>query len=283
MNRLDISTVCNRVALQSPYFAFTDLKRKSKHAVQGSFHAEHERGPERGPIAAAELVRHLATLGSCAAIIGSDAPPTFYLGTKGRLRVMREASPDEAEPKFNALAEVLNQDRKSLIAQTMVSSGRYLAHFHCEYQTLPEAVFARTFRHYRTPPAASPSTSPYREAIELEFEPPRERSLVAHSLPLPENRFAGHFPDYPAWPASIYGESISRVSGKLLNHMRGEDVTFNVVRMDIDALRLISAAQTVSFHVDCVSASPLLSHYIFQSEVRSGDVLAATIELEVYI
>jgi hypothetical protein len=53
--------------------------------------------------------------------------------------------------------------------------------------------------------------------------------------------------------------------------------------MDVDALRLISASESVSFHITCVSASHLLSHYVFSSEIRRGDTVAATIEMEVHV
>jgi acyl-ACP thioesterase len=60
-------------------------------------------------------------------------------------------------------------------------------------------------------------------------------------------------------------------------------VQFTVARMDIDALRLISAAERVSFHVTCTSASKLLSRYVFRAEARHEELVAAVIEFEVYI
>jgi hypothetical protein len=104
------------------------------------------------------------------------------------------------------------------------------------------------------------------------------------SLPtLPDSRFAGHFLEYPAWPASLYCEAVSRVAGRLLHHMRDEDVRFTVARMDIDALRLMPASESVTFHVRCTSASKLLSRYVFSASIQRDDVVAAEIELEVYV
>jgi hypothetical protein len=283
MKTLNLSEVCSRIALQAPYFAFLDLESRSPEAIHGTFDAEHQTGYERGPVAPAELVRHLATLGSCAAVIEGSPAPTYYLGTKGRLKVLRNSCSCATDGKFEAFSEVVSKDKRSLVARSTVSSGKYLAYFHCEYQALPEPIFARTFKSYRTPMVPSPLESPYREPIELDFEEPQEQSLVAHSRPLPKTRFAGHFLEYPAWPASVYGENISRVVSRLLHHMLDKEVEFDTVRMDIDALRLISASESVSFHVTCASASKLLSHYIFTSEVRSGDIVAAKIDMEVYV
>jgi hypothetical protein len=283
MYPLATSDICDRIALYPPYFAFFDLQHQDARSVRGTFRAEHQTGHEASPVSAAELIRHLATLGSCAAVLEEASTATYYLGTKGRLKVVRNASPDDADGDFHALSEVLFQDRKSLVAQSTVMRGQYLAYFHCEYQALPSPVFARTFRHYHTEPVATQGESPYRDPIGLDFDAPQEGTLVAHSQPLPYSRFAGHFLEYPAWPASLYCETVSRVAARLLDHMLERKVRFTVARMDIDALRLISAAEQVSFHVSCTSASKLLSRYVFRAEVRREDVVAAVIEFEVYI
>jgi hypothetical protein len=280
---LDIKAVCSSIALRYPYFAFLALERRSDVGVCGTFAAEHCTGHERGPVAAAELVRHLATLGSCAAVVNGASAPAYYLGTKGRLKLLRNAVDREQGGVFLAVSEVLSQDRKSLVAQSVASGQDFLAHFHCEYQVLPEPVFARTFKHYRTEPVQDPDSSPYKEPIELDFEPAQQLSLTAHSRPLPGGRFAGHFAEYPAWPASVYAETVSRVASRLLHHMLDREVDYSIVRMDVDALRLISASDSVSFHITCVSASQLLSHYVFSSEIRRGDTVAATIEMEVHV
>jgi hypothetical protein len=283
MHALVTTDICDRIALYPPYFAFVDLQHQDARSVRGSFRAEHQTGHEVGPVSAAELIRHLATLGSCAAVIEDATTATYYLGTKGRLKVVRNALPDDADGDFHAVSEVLFQDRKSLVAHSTVMRGQYLAHFHCEYQALPSPVFARTFRHYRTAPVATPGESPYREPIDLDFDMPQEGTLVARSQPLPYSRFAGHFLEYPAWPASLYCETVSRVAARLLDHMLERKVQFTVARMDIDALRLISAAERVSFHVTCTSASKLLSRYVFRAEARHEELVAAVIEFEIYI
>jgi hypothetical protein len=174
---LDIKAVCGSIALRNPYFAFLDLERKSDIGVRGTFAAEHRTGHERGPVAAAELVRHLATLGSCAAVVNGASAPAYYLGTKGRLKLLRNPQDRAQGGIFLAVSEVLGQDRKSLVAQSVASGEDFLAHFHCEYQVLPEPVFARTFKHYRTEPVQDPGSSPYKEPIELDFEQPQQLSL----------------------------------------------------------------------------------------------------------
>ncbi|WP_027214010.1 hypothetical protein [Burkholderia sp. WSM2232] len=283
MPQLALPEICRRISLHPPYFAFLDLHDHDTRGVHGTFRAEHQTGYELGPVCAGELIRHLATLGSCAAVLDETSTPTYYLGTKGRLKVVRNASPDDPQGEFHARSEVLFQDRKSLVAHSTVARGQYLAHFHCEYQALPAPVFARTFRHYHASPSSISSDSPYREPIELDFGMPNDDVLIAHSRPTPDGRFAGHFLEYPSWPASLYCEAVSRVAGRLLHYMRDEEVRFTVARLDIDALRLMSASESVTFHVRCTSASKLLSRYVFCATIQRDDVVASEIELEVYV
>lgn len=283
MQVLSVSEVCDRIALYPPYFAFLDLHHEHSHGVRGSFRAEHQTSYERGPVSAAELVRHLATLGACAAVVEDHLPPTYYLSTKGCLKVLRSVPDDAGQGEFQALSEVLTSDRKSLVAHSTVTRGQYLAHFSCEYLSRPAPVFSRTFGDCRASPVIPPAGSPYSEPVELNYDPVQKTTLVAHSLPLPDSRFAGHFKEYPAWPASLYCEAMSRVAGRLLHHMLEDDVRFSVARMDIDALQLLPASHGVSFHLACTSASKLLSRYVFRGEVRKENLVACVIEMEVYI
>ncbi|MDO9345456.1 MAG: hypothetical protein Q7T99_18465 [Pseudomonas sp.] len=236
-----------------------------------------------GSVSAGEIIRHLAILGSCAAVSNDATDSTYYLGRKGRLKVVRHALPDDTEGAFHATSEVISYDRKSLVAHSTVIRGHYIAHFYGEYQVLPSPVFARTFRHYRTEPVTAPAQNPHGDPIGLDFDAPHEKTLVARSQPLANSRFAGHFSEYPAWPASLYCETVSRVAGRLLEHMLERNVHFMVARMDIDPVRLISAAERVSFHVTCISASNLLNRYVFHGQVRHEDMVVALVEMEIYI
>ncbi|WP_132959083.1 hypothetical protein [Rhizobium sp. BK251] len=283
MQPLELAEIRERVALAAPYFAFSDMEMHGDGSIRAHFDAEHQTGFEQGPIAMAEMVRHLATLGACAAVAGQAMPKTYYLGTKGRLKVLRPATSKTARGTFDAFSEVLARDKRSLTAHSTVSNGDFLAYFHCEYQVIPETIFSRTFKHYRCEDVIEPVGNPYAEPIELEFDAPEGMSLTAHSRPLPSGRFSGHFHEYPSWPASIYAEAASRAAGRLLHHLAGEDVKYSPVRMDIDALRLISASDSLSFHVRCLSASRPLSHYVFSVSIQNGDTVASVIEMEAYV
>ncbi|WP_434113693.1 hypothetical protein [Paraburkholderia caffeinilytica] len=270
MRNLDIPTVCERIAVQPPYFAFSALKERGATAVQGIFTPEQQIGYERGPVSSAEIGRHLAILGSCAAVAGRPAKRTYYLATKACLKFLRNARPLKTDEAYHGVAEVLHQDGRMLIAQATASDDAPFAHLRCEYQALQESVFARVFKQYQAAPVECPVSSPYCEPISLDFDLPHGLSLTAHSRPLSASRFAGHFSGYPAWPVAILADTVSQVRSRLLHHILDREVDYTVVRVDLDASRLVPASDSLSFLVECVAASSVLSYYIFAAKVIWG-------------
>jgi len=281
MKPLNISTICERIAVQAPYFAFSKLEGQNQ-TVRGAFIPEQDTGFERGAVAAAEIGRHLAILGSCAAVASRPAEKTYYLATKGRLNLLRNPKRG-TDQTYQAVAEVVTQDKRSLIIQAIATDGEPFAHLRCEYQVLSETLFARTFKHYHTGPVPAPDGSPYTKAIALNHDDPDGMVLMAHSRPLSPSRFAGHFPDYPAWPVAIIADTVSQVISRLLHHILNKEVTYTVVRTDVNALRLVSASESLAFRVECIEAFPSLSRYVFFAQVLWGEILAATLEVEVFV
>ncbi|AMO98531.1 hypothetical protein CAter282_0608 [Collimonas arenae] len=280
MNKLDISEICERIAVQAPYFAFTELCGLPDRMVQGTFSSEQPLGFENGPVASAEIGRHLAILGSCAAVAWQPAPQIYYLATKARYSKLHDVAPREPGAVFQASAEVLQQDRRSLTAQAIVSAEKPFAHLYCEYQALSESVFLRLFKDYHVPstpsPAPFPEDSPYRQSIQLDFDAPVGHSLVAHSQPLAPTRCAGHFLDYPAWPVAIMVHTVAQTTSRLLHHIVEREASYTVVKCDLSAYQLVPASEPLSFHTRCVSASAYLSHYVFETDVmRNGEIVSS--------
>ncbi|MBP0581065.1 hypothetical protein J8I29_17195 [Labrys sp. LIt4] len=270
--------------MQAPYFAFGDLEEGEDGTIRGAFASEQAIGYERGPIASAEIGRHLAILGSCAAAARSGAERVYYLATKARYSKLSDARYQGTGREFQALSEVLKQDRRSLAAQAVVGGddGPF-AHLHCEYQALSAPVFARLFEDFRTEQRFIPDGSPYRHPIALTFQEPRGRVLTARSQPLPPVRCAGHFLDYPAWPIAIIAETITQVVTRLLHHIVGREVDYSVVRTDIAALKLVSAASELLFEVESLSASRALSHYAFSARVKREGEVVVSFETELQV
>lgn len=281
MKALSIPMICNRIAVQAPYFAFTALEGEGR-TIRGEFIPEQDIGYEAGPIATAELGRHLAILGSCAAVILGTDEKTYYLASKGRLSLFGKPRYKQ-EGKYHATAQVIAQDKRTLKVHAVASDGEPFAHLDCEYTILSDALFTKTFRNYRATPAPVPAVSPYTRPIALEYDPPQALTLTARSKPLLSGCFSGHFVEYPAWPVAIIADTVSQVISRLLHGILEEPVRYRVAHVDIKALRLISASESLFFRVECAAAFRLLSRYIFSAQVSRGDIVAATMEVEVYV
>ncbi|AIY39847.1 hypothetical protein LT85_0687 [Collimonas arenae] len=286
MNKLDIREICERIAVQAPYFAFTELRGVPNRIVQGTFSSEQPLGFENGPVASAEIGRHLAILGSCAAVAWQAEPPVsqiYYLATKARYSKLYDVAPREPGAVFQATAEVLRQDRRSLITQATISAEKPFAHLHCEYQALTEPVFLRLFKDYRVPSTPSPDHSPYRQSVQLEFDDAVGHSLIARSKALAPARCAGHFLDYPAWPVAIIVHTVAQTTSRLLHHILDKEVSYTVVKCDLSAHQLVPASEPLSFHTSCMSASAYLSHYVFETRVMRQREIVATVRTELQV
>ncbi|MBT2370449.1 hypothetical protein [Pseudomonas fluorescens] len=281
MKALSIPMICNRIAVQAPYFAFTTLEGENQ-TIRGEFIPEQDTGYETGPVAVAELGRHLAILGSCAAVILGTEEKTYYLASKGRLSLFGKPQP-RGEGKYHATAQVIAQDKRTLKVHAVASDGVPFAHLDCEYTILSDALFSKTFRNYHSAPVPVPTVSPYTQPIALEYETSHDLTLTARSQPLTPGCFSGHFVEYPTWPVAIIADTVSQVMSRLLHDILGERVHYRVAHFDVQALRLISASDPLIFRVECTVASKLLSRYMFSAQVSRGDVVAATMEMEVYV
>ena len=283
MEKLNIATICDRIAVQAPYFAFDELARHDDGAVRGVFTSEQQIGYERGPVVTAEVGRHLAILGSCAAVAGRDIQRTYYLATHARYSMINEIKHRGIGQTFSATAEVLSLNKRALQAQAIISAEVPFAYLTCEYQALPESVFMRLFQDYRREPGSPPLASPYREPIHLKFEEPQGMQLTAHSEGLSPTRCAGHFPQFPAWPVAIMAETAAQVTARLLHHIVGKEVRYSVLRVELSALKLVSASQPLEFQVNCLSASRALSHYTFSAQAMQGSEVAFKMKTELTV
>lgn len=283
MHKLDIREICERIAVQAPYFAFTELQGVPNRMVSGTFVAEQPLGFENGPVASAEIGRHLAILGSCAAVAWQAAPQIYYLATKARYSKLHDVAPSASGASFQASAEVLTHDRRSLTAQAIVSAEKPFAHLYCEYQALSESLFLRLFKDYRVPSPPLADSSPYRQSVQLDFEAPVGPSIVARSQPLAAACCAGHFLDYPAWPVAMIVHTVAQTTSRLLHHIVDREVSYTVVKCDLSAYQLVPACEPLSFHTRCVSASAYLSHYVFETKVMRNGEIAAEIATELRV
>ena len=282
MERLSLSTICKRIAVQQPYFAFSELLALPGGAVLGAFSPEQSIGSECGPISSAELGRHLAILGSCAAALDASDDMTYYLASKGQLKLMPLANGGLAERRGIAVATVTSRNRRSMIAEVVGHCGSITAHLWCEYQVLSRAVFSRIFSGHYTGSVTRPTQSPYRTPIDFELIEASTDRMVVRTVEVDPQSFAGHFDEYPSWPVAILADTFSQVRTALLHSMLDQQVCYRVGYLNVDALQLAPAIARLTFEVKCTSSLRSLGRFVFLAKVTCGDTTVATMESEVY-
>ena len=250
MTQLSASDICARIAVQPPYFAFTRLDAMPDSTVYGEFTPEQPLEYEKGPITAAEIGRHLAILGSCAAAVLSDDLNVYYLATNASYRRLRSTEPTSCRRPLKARARIAQQSRRTLVAEATVSDETPFAELTTHYQIMPGLVFDRVFAEHRVPSVQPPLyQSPYATLLPLTFDTPIGLSLLAHSAPLHPSACSGHFPDFPAWPVALIMHSLERTAGRLLHHLAAREIAYTVTQADLSADRVAFAHQPLTFHV----------------------------------
>ncbi|MFJ2992323.1 hypothetical protein [Pandoraea sp. NPDC087047] len=273
---IEVEEICRRITVQPPYFAFKRLRENTLGEIYGEFIVEQPLGSETGPVTAAEIGRHLAILGSCAAA-QIDHHLTYYLATHASYIRLREPLIKTHGELLQANARVVRFNHRSLEVDSYVSDGAPFARLTVRYQCLRESLFNRMFEGFRHHPIAVPEASPYVRPVPLSFDTPSATRLVAHSRQLSVNEFAGHFPNYPAWPVAILASCSLRVVGRLIEHRLGRSASYDVLTAELVAHKLIGAATAVSFVATYVSESPIDHRFNVNCDVIADGVVVAEV------
>lgn len=253
----DIDDIAQRIAVQKPYFAFSALWRDGDHLV-GDFVPEQELGGELGYLSAAELGRHLAILGSCAAVSLNEGITGYYLATKALYTGKSSGhgtaiSSQPRPPSLRASAKVLSLDKRSLKIAATAYAHQPIAELVCEYFILPPALFQRSFKTYIDTTKPMPSaSSPYRKRIPLNHVEYHAKSLSAYSGPLQPEQCAGHFLHYPSWPVAIIAHTVFKTNEALFEQVYGAGTKYHVVETQLSADKLVSARTALRFVTEIV-------------------------------
>lgn len=242
----DIDDIAERIAVQKPYFAFNSLWQEGEHLV-GNFVPEQELGGELGYLSAAELGRHLAILGSCAAVSINDGINGYYLATQAHY-TGKAAFSQPKPPSLSARAKVLSMDKRSLKIAATAYAHEPIAELVCEYFILPPALFQRSFKHYIDTTKPMPSaSSPYCKRIPLHHVEYLQDGLSAFSGPLEPEQCAGHFHHYPSWPVAIIAHTVFKTNETLFNERYGAGTQYHVLETRLCADKLVSAKTALRF------------------------------------
>lgn len=274
MNQCELQALFSRQAVQPPYFAFSDVWKTSE-GLLATFSPEQPRDFECGPIAAAEVGRHLAILGASAAAADAGDGVHYYLASKARL-LRADAWPGECS-QLEATAQVVERSRRSLTTTSQVLAPDPIYTLDCTYEVLPERLFQRLFQSYRRETNGHSGASPYGTNLALEDLAPIENGMSAICGPLPPNYCAGHFANYPTWPVAVVCHALIRLAGRALHRVLGETCEFSVVQADVSAEHLAMAENRLSLTASYQSADD--SIYTFDCVAATGSATVGTMRL----
>jgi hypothetical protein len=248
----DVADISQRIKVQKPYFAFHQLWQDEDQLV-GKFAAEQPLVYETGVITAGELGRHMAILGSCAAVALHNGPEAYYLATEAHFS-RKNHKRSSCENIFHASAKVIDMDKRTLRVQVKTWSKDPVAELMCDYAILSPALFQRSFSHYANDRMVIPERSPYQHPIALYNQSYHSDKLNAYAGPLTPQQCAGHFYQYPCWPVAIISQTAFQVTGELIIEKYGKEMRFCVHDTKLSAKKLIGADSVLKFSVEIVSS-----------------------------
>jgi hypothetical protein len=274
-----IAAVLARICVRPPYFAFEEL-REDEAGVTGILLPEQPAGAEQGPISAAEVGRHLAILGSCAASRWNAESRHYYLATRARLEQLGAAPGWTGRLVAHAHGRLEGVRHACADAVLSTVAGERLFRLSVEFEVLPERTFNRLFRAHRVAHIgafANPYVSPL-ELTRLECS----AASAAAVLPCVEPAMClGHFDDVRALPVARVMSGLRQVATEVVaRRLAHPEVKVSVVAASITAERLAMAGTSVRFEAEHVSCDAGLHHLKCVARTDDGCVGTADLQLE---
>ena len=270
-----------RICVSKPYYALVN-PAKIDNTFYASAAADLPLGTEVGPMSSAEISRHAAISGLCAAALAQeDDDRRFYLAQRAEFWGVPNRAPYGSPVTFAATLQSLGK-RGARSEITVQAANEPLAKLVVDYTILTEYAFGRLFRsHYRP-------TAPQRE-MDICL-PGRVESFEGRSVydvpALPETVCAGHFADHPALPVALLMGQLGTTAWRLMDApgWRG-------VRASVNATDLCWAGEHVRFEAVHAATHPtehpaaqypevqfLKTQHTFNCRVNAADRLVCTAE-----
>ncbi len=241
-----------RIGVRPPYFGLGELRETGEGIVTADIPAAPTSGIEVGAIEAAQVARHLAILGSCAAALGRpDDARHHYLATKAHYARLSNAPGTTTEPlTAEAVASWVDRRTARALVKLGTVGGQGLNLLDVEYTVLSPKMFARL-----NPPveiALDEAIDDLAGSQDLPFDVEYlDSGLRVECGPIPAALCAGHFPDYPAAPVAIVMGQLCRAAGLGLGrHVGRDDVAYRVEEGHVTARKLGRAGQRLVLHAE---------------------------------
>ncbi len=255
-----------RICVRDPYFALRDVRVVGTGEVSALVPVEQDTDGEASPLNAAEVGRHMAILGSCAASLVNKEGQHFYLARRAWLERLHDEPMPRATGLLRGSARAEFKERRTATARTLLSSaeGQPLFGMTVDYNVLSAAAFQRLVPGARQAPRRAPRgprapreaggdfaaqrQNPYRSALPLRDMEREGECLRATLGPVGPELCKGHFAMYPVLPVAVVMSGLSGLAGELLRQLVGNPAArYLVTRGEVRAESLAYAGETVLF------------------------------------
>lgn len=256
-----------RICVRDPYFALSEVRVAGEGKLTARVPVEQETGGEASPINAAEVGRHLAILGSCAAAqVNPKEGQHYYLARRARLERLHAGPLPRATGLLLGTARAEFREKRTATAHTRLTDERGQALFSLEvdYNVLSAAAFLRLFQGARQdmrrePRAERGPRNTSAEFAALRMNPHREppplhgyvrdgECLKATLGPVSAELCKGHFALHPVLPVAVVMSGLSGLAGSLLRELVGNpSARYLVKHGEVRADSLAYAGESVTF------------------------------------
>jgi len=204
---------------------------------------------EMGPMATAEICRHLGVLGSCAAALDSDIQlPSRYVATHANW--IRQSPPFGSLPdtRFTGRARVIDRSDMNVDVEVQLCHGDVtVGTLHARYATFDTSTFRDRFASTRDilastrvdPQCHLPSPIKFAEIKNDHVKAFSENFSLAHCM--------GHFSDFPVWPAASIMSALGQTTEQLLNCSAGRAVHYEVKDSNLELATTIPTDRALEF------------------------------------
>ncbi|WP_229752797.1 hypothetical protein [Deinococcus aerophilus] len=255
-----------RICVRPPYFALSDLSAEAGR-LNATARAELPRSQELGPIQGAELSRHAAIAGLCAAALAqADDQRRYYLAQKAQYTGFLNDAPYGSV--ITLQAELLNLSKREATARIEAfAGGKPLAVVEVEYTILTDSAFSRLFRSRARPEFSAEGLGrmPALPDGTIQRDGPRWIRRIGE---VPVQACAGHFDRYPAMPVAILMGQLSQLAGLSL----GGDQAFFIPHAEVVAHDFCWAGESATFEVEETSAQAANHVFACQAEAAGRTV-----------
>ncbi len=239
-----LARALSRISVAAPYFALSDMARLPDGGVRATVPHAPAVAPEVGEMEAAQVARHLAILGSCAAALERDDDDRHhYLATLATYTRLSTEPLAVGEP-IEAEAVATWRDRRTAFASVTLQtvSGRALHRLECEYTVLKPRMFQR----FNAPVPPEVAARGAGSSLSFDLRADGDGVEVACGS-IPAALCAGHFPDHPAAPVAILMGQLCKAAGiGMVTHLGRDGHRYRIESGHVEATGLAQAGQDLT-------------------------------------